>query len=41
MLSPVAVKIISILPDGVVLFVTKKIVARYLKKYANVKVEGF
>ena len=41
MLSPVAVKIISILPDGVVLFVAKKIVARYLKKYANVKVEGF
>ena len=41
MLSPVAVKIISILPDKVVVFVAKKIVARYLKKYANIKVEGF
>lgn len=41
MLSPLAVKIISNLPEGLVLPVTKKITERYLKKYANVVVEDF
>ena len=40
MLSPFAVKMIKILPESWVLFAGKKILNNYIKKYANIKVEG-
>lgn len=41
MLSPGLVKIIDMLPDALVIKVTKMIVNKYFKKYANIKIEGF
>ena len=41
MLSPLAVKIISSLPEGMVLFAAGKIVKGYLKKYANIVIKDF
>lgn len=41
MLSPTLVKVINILPESLVIKITKVIVNRFFKKYANIKVEGF
>lgn len=41
MLSPFASKVISILPEKLIVKVAKTAVNRYLKKYANIKIEGF
>ncbi len=41
MLSPLAVKIISSLPDNMLFYVAKKIVLGYIKKYANIVVKDF
>ncbi|NLL30460.1 MAG: 1-acyl-sn-glycerol-3-phosphate acyltransferase [Clostridiales bacterium] len=41
MLSPTFVKVVNMLPESLVLKITKIIVNRYLKKYANIKIEGF
>lgn len=41
MLSPIATKIITTLPEKLVIFIAKKITDNYLKKYANLKIEGF
>ena len=41
MLSPITTKIITILPEKLVIFIAKKITDNYLKKYANLKIEGF
>lgn len=41
MLSPKFVKIIKILPEGLTVFISRKIVKNYLKKYSNIKIEGF
>lgn len=40
MISDKAAKMINILPKGLVVFVSKKLVDGYLKKYANIKVKG-
>ncbi|OOM76647.1 bifunctional protein Aas [Clostridium puniceum] len=40
MLSPIAIAIIKRLPEGLVINVSQKIVANYMKKYANIKVNG-
>jgi len=40
MLSPIAVKIIKALPEGFVIKISRKIVDRYIKKYANITVNG-
>ena len=40
MLSPFAITIIKRLPEGLVIKVGKKIVANYMKKYANITVNG-
>lgn len=40
MLSPIAVKIIKMLPEGFIIKISKKIVDRYMKKYANITVKG-
>ena len=40
MLSPVAMTIIKRLPEGLVIKIGQKIVANYMKKYANIKVNG-
>lgn len=40
MLSPTLVKFINILPDSTVRFVASKIVDRYIKKHADLKIEG-
>lgn len=40
MISPLAVKIISKLPKGVVCFLAKRIVNKYMNKYAHIKVTG-
>lgn len=40
MLSPITVKIIGMLPEGFVIKVAKSIANGYIKKYANIKVEG-
>ena len=40
MLSPIAIKIIKMLPEGLIVKVGKKIVANYIKKYANIQVNG-
>ncbi|WP_297638093.1 lysophospholipid acyltransferase family protein [uncultured Clostridium sp.] len=41
MLSPFAKKIITNLPEGLMVFLGKKITDGYIKKYANLKVEGY
>lgn len=41
MLSPIAVKIMNILPYSLVLKLGKKIINGYINKNANIKVEGF
>lgn len=41
MLSPIAVKLIDILPYKLVLSLGKKILNNYIKKYAKIKVDGF
>jgi len=41
MLSPTLVKVINALPESVVVKITKIIVNKYFKKYANIKIEGF
>ncbi|MTI66988.1 MAG: 1-acyl-sn-glycerol-3-phosphate acyltransferase [Firmicutes bacterium] len=40
MISNTMAKIINVLPDKFVTYVSKKIVDKYLKKYANIKIEG-
>jgi 1-acyl-sn-glycerol-3-phosphate acyltransferase len=40
MLSPITIAIIKRLPEGLVIKIAKKIVDRYIKKYANIKVDG-
>lgn len=40
MLSPIAMTIIKMLPEGVVVKVGKKIVKNYIKKYANITING-
>ena len=40
MLSPIAITIIKRLPEGLVIKIGQKIVANYMKKYANIKVNG-
>mgnify|MGYP003295123490 FL=1 len=41
MLSPALVKVINILPESVVVKITKVLVNKFFKKYANIKIEGF
>ncbi|MEW9094393.1 MAG: lysophospholipid acyltransferase family protein [Clostridiaceae bacterium] len=40
MISPKVAKLISYLPEGVVVYIAKKILAGYLNKYADIEVEG-
>ncbi|MDV4151958.1 lysophospholipid acyltransferase family protein [Clostridium sp. AL.422] len=40
MLSPTLVKVINALPESLVVKITKIIVNKYFKKYANIKIEG-
>jgi len=40
MLSPIAIAIIKRLPEGLVIKVAQKIVANYMKKHANIKVNS-
>ena len=40
MLSPGIAKIIEICPNSIKIFMAKKIMLGYLKKYANIKIEG-
>ncbi|ASW43411.1 lysophospholipid acyltransferase family protein [Clostridium isatidis] len=40
MLSPTFVKVVNMMPEALILKITKIIVNRYLKKYANIKIEG-
>jgi 1-acyl-sn-glycerol-3-phosphate acyltransferase len=40
MLSPIAVAIIRILPEGIVIKIANKIVDNYIRKYANIKING-
>lgn len=40
MISTTAAKIINILPDKFVVYISKKVVDKYLKKYANISIEG-
>jgi 1-acyl-sn-glycerol-3-phosphate acyltransferase len=41
MLSPFTVKVLKILPEGVLVEVAKKITNNYLKKFARLHIEGF
>ena len=41
MLSPIAVKLIKMMPEGLLVFLGKKVVNNFVKKYANLKVENF
>lgn len=41
MLSNNLVNLIKILPESIVIKIARKIVQRYLKKYADIKVSGF
>ena len=41
MLSPFIVKVFEILPDKMVLYIGRKVLNNYLKKYANISIEGF
>ncbi|MDF2615292.1 MAG: 1-acyl-sn-glycerol-3-phosphate acyltransferase [Clostridia bacterium] len=40
MISTTTAKIINILPDKLVTYISKKVVDKYLKKYANITIEG-
>lgn len=40
MISTTAVKIINILPDKFVEYISKKVVDKYLERYANISIEG-
>lgn len=40
MISTITAKIINILPDKFVLYISKKVVDQYLKKYASIHIEG-
>lgn len=40
MLSPIAVTIIKRLPEALIIKIAKKIVANYIKKYANITING-
>lgn len=40
MLNSATVKLINSLPDKFVTYVSKKVIDRYLKKYANINIEG-
>lgn len=40
MLSPVAIKIIKMMPEGLIIKLAKKIVKDYIRKYANITVNG-
>ncbi|WDV48056.1 lysophospholipid acyltransferase family protein [Clostridiaceae bacterium M8S5] len=40
MISTTTAKIINILPDKFVTYISKKVVDKYLKKYANINVQG-
>lgn len=40
MLSPTFVKVVNMFPESLILKITEIIVNRYLKKYANIKIEG-
>lgn len=40
MLSPIVVKIIRMLPEGFIIEIGKKIANNYIKKYANIKING-
>lgn len=41
MLSPALVKVMDMLPESVVVKITKILVNKYFRKYANIKIEGF
>lgn len=41
MLSPIAVKLMKIMPESFVISFGRKAVDRYIKKYANLKIEGY
>ena len=40
MLSPVAIRIIRMMPEGLIIKVARKIANNYIKKYANIKING-
>lgn len=40
MLSPIAIKIIQMLPEGLVLKIAKKLASDYIRKYARITVNG-
>ncbi|HHT97653.1 MAG TPA: 1-acyl-sn-glycerol-3-phosphate acyltransferase [Clostridiales bacterium] len=40
MISTTMAKVINILPDKFVAYISKKVVDKYLKKYANINIEG-
>lgn len=40
MISTTTAKIINILPDKFVTYISKKVVDKHLKKYANINIEG-
>lgn len=40
MLSPVAIKLIRMMPEGIIIKIAKKIVDNYIRKYANITVNG-
>lgn len=40
MLSPITIKIIQMLPEGLVIKVARKIANGYIRKYANLKING-
>ena len=41
MLSPLAVKVLQLIPESLTISCGKKIVNRYIKKYANLNIEGY
>lgn len=41
MLSPIAVKVLGLMPESLVISCGRKIVNRYIKKYADLKIEGY
>lgn len=41
MLSPIAVKLMKIMPDSLMIKVANKTINGYMKKYANLSIEGF
>ncbi len=40
MINSTMAKLINIIPDRLVIFISKKIVDKYLRKYANIKING-